>query len=360
MRNTDGDRVDEGNSSVSANTLQVTVPTDLPEGTYIATYRVLSGRRPPGQRLVALRCRHRARRPVRGGRRRHRRRRLGGRRSRRPLRHLPDRPAGRRPGVLPRLPPRPAGRPLEARADRAHLRRGRPVRHRRHDRRPGRPAHRAGAQRRHRRRGPPERAHRPARLGVGRAAHRARRRPPLDRHQPAAGGPGAELLRRPRRHRVVRPVGPQHRSALPVAGVHQRHRPRHRRRGVARRPGRAHHGAVPPGPAPRALHRPDPQPVLHRRRGERARPGAGRRGHDLDRDRLGEGPVHHHLRPAGAGEDGDHPRRGRDGRLQPVPAGPGHRRRGRGRPRRGRRAGRHHPGAVGGNRGHLVRRPSPR
>ncbi len=42
VRNTDGDRVDDGNSSVSANTLQVTVPTDLPEGTYIATYRVLS------------------------------------------------------------------------------------------------------------------------------------------------------------------------------------------------------------------------------------------------------------------------------------------------------------------------------
>ena len=42
VRNTDGDRVDEGNSSISANTLQVTVPTDLPEGTYIATYRVLS------------------------------------------------------------------------------------------------------------------------------------------------------------------------------------------------------------------------------------------------------------------------------------------------------------------------------
>lgn len=42
IRNTDGDRVDEANSSVSANTLQVTVPTDLPDGTYIATYRVLS------------------------------------------------------------------------------------------------------------------------------------------------------------------------------------------------------------------------------------------------------------------------------------------------------------------------------
>jgi copper transport protein len=42
IRNTDGDRVDDGNSSVSGNTLQVTVPTDLPDGTYIATYRVLS------------------------------------------------------------------------------------------------------------------------------------------------------------------------------------------------------------------------------------------------------------------------------------------------------------------------------
>ena len=42
VRNTHGDRVDDGNSSVSSNTLQVTVPTDLPEGTYIATYRVLS------------------------------------------------------------------------------------------------------------------------------------------------------------------------------------------------------------------------------------------------------------------------------------------------------------------------------
>jgi copper transport protein len=42
VRNTDGDRVDEGNSSVQANTLSVTVPTDLPDGTYIATYRVLS------------------------------------------------------------------------------------------------------------------------------------------------------------------------------------------------------------------------------------------------------------------------------------------------------------------------------
>jgi copper transport protein len=42
VRDSNGDRVDDGNSSVSNNTLQVTVPTNLRDGTYIATYRVLS------------------------------------------------------------------------------------------------------------------------------------------------------------------------------------------------------------------------------------------------------------------------------------------------------------------------------
>jgi copper transport protein len=42
IRNTDGDRVDQGNSSANGTTLSVTVPTDLPAGTYVATYRVLS------------------------------------------------------------------------------------------------------------------------------------------------------------------------------------------------------------------------------------------------------------------------------------------------------------------------------
>jgi copper transport protein len=42
VRNRAGDQVDEGNSSAQANTLQVTLPNDLPDGTYIATYRVVS------------------------------------------------------------------------------------------------------------------------------------------------------------------------------------------------------------------------------------------------------------------------------------------------------------------------------
>lgn len=42
VRNRAGDQVDEGNSSAQGNTLQVTLPSDLPDGTYIATYRVVS------------------------------------------------------------------------------------------------------------------------------------------------------------------------------------------------------------------------------------------------------------------------------------------------------------------------------
>ena len=96
VRNTDGDRVDEGNSSVSANTLQVTVPTDLPDGTYIATYRVLSADGHPvsGSWLFGVGTAPvdpSAAGPVGTGDAG-----LGGRRRRRPLRHLPERPARRR------------------------------------------------------------------------------------------------------------------------------------------------------------------------------------------------------------------------------------------------------------------------
>lgn len=42
VRNRAGDQVDEGNSSAQGTVLQVTLPSDLPEGTYIATYRVVS------------------------------------------------------------------------------------------------------------------------------------------------------------------------------------------------------------------------------------------------------------------------------------------------------------------------------
>ena len=42
VRNTDGDVVDQGNSSTSGTTLSVTLQPDLADGTYIATYRVLS------------------------------------------------------------------------------------------------------------------------------------------------------------------------------------------------------------------------------------------------------------------------------------------------------------------------------
>ena len=42
VRNRAGDQVDQGNSSAQANTVEVTLPSDLPDGTYIATYRVVS------------------------------------------------------------------------------------------------------------------------------------------------------------------------------------------------------------------------------------------------------------------------------------------------------------------------------
>ena len=192
-----------------------------------------------------------------------------------------------------------------------------------------------------RRRGPAHRPHRPARLVVGGPSRRPGRRPPLDGHQPAAPRPGPGLLRGPRRDQLVRPVGPRHRGAVPVAGDRQRHRARHRGGGLAGRARRPRAGAAAKGTASGAVHRPG---IVSRFSTAAAISvlalivAGGAMGW-IETGSL-EALRADDLRPAGAGEDRHHRRGAGHHRGEPVPPGARHRvRRGRRRSRRPRSGG---------------------